>query len=43
MLFTIEINEREIFPVIYLKNDKEKTVAEIYSFGAILNAFKINN
>ncbi|MEP6467820.1 MAG: aldose 1-epimerase [Parafilimonas sp.] len=42
MAFTIQINKQEIFPVIYLKYDEEKSVAEIYSFGALLNAFTIN-
>jgi len=43
MAFEIEINDKEIFPVIYLKNNEEKNVAEIYSFGALLNAFKVND
>jgi aldose 1-epimerase len=43
MPFSIEINNQEIFPVIFLKNDEEKSSAEIYSFGALLNTFKINN
>jgi aldose 1-epimerase len=43
MPFSVEINEQEIFPIIYLKNDEENSSAEIYSFGALLNAFKINN
>src|ERR1700709_1300470 len=43
MPFTFETNQQGIFPVIYLKNDEEKTLAEIYSFGALLNAFKIND
>jgi aldose 1-epimerase len=43
MALEIEINDQEIFPVIYLKNDEEKSVAEIYSFGALLNAFRIKD
>ena len=42
MDFQLNIDEKEIFPVIYLKNEEEKTSAEIYAFGALLNAFKIN-
>jgi aldose 1-epimerase len=42
MAFTIDINEQHIFPVIYLKNEIEKTSAEVYAFGALLNAFTIN-
>jgi aldose 1-epimerase len=43
MKFSIDINTNEIFPVITLKNEEEKTSAEIYAFGALLNGFIINN
>ncbi len=43
MKFSVDINEQEIFPVIYLRNDEEKTLAEIYTFGALLNAFKVSD
>ena len=43
MSFTININTEEIFPVIHLRNEEEKTSAEIYAFGALLNAFEIKN
>ncbi|MEP6682572.1 MAG: aldose 1-epimerase [Parafilimonas sp.] len=43
MAFKVEISDKEIFPVVYLRNDEERSSAEIYSFGALLNAFKINN
>jgi len=41
MGFTVEVNGKEIFPVIILKNEEEKTSAEVYAFGALLNAFTI--
>ena len=40
MAFTINITEKEIFPVIHLKNETEETSVEIYAFGALLNSFK---
>ncbi|HEX5150649.1 MAG TPA: aldose 1-epimerase [Parafilimonas sp.] len=43
MAFTIDINEKEIFPVIHLTNDAEEASAEIYAFGALLNNFKTKN
>ena len=43
MKFSIGINSNEIFPVITLKNEEEKTSVEIYAFGALLNRFVINN
>ena len=42
MAFTVEINDDDIFSVIYLRNNEEATCAEIYTFGALLNAFKIS-
>ena len=42
MAFNIEINKNEIFPIILLSNDTEKTSAEIYAFGALLNNFSLN-
>jgi aldose 1-epimerase len=43
MAFTIDINEKEIFPVIHLKDGAEGTSAEIYAFGALLNSFRAKN
>jgi len=43
MAYTVDINEKEVFPVIYLKNEAEGTSAEIYSFGALLNSFNAKN
>jgi len=43
MAFTITITEKEIFPVIHLKNEEEETSVEIYAFGALLNSFKAKN
>jgi len=43
MSFLIDINEKEIFPVVHLKNEAEGTSAEIYAFGALLNSFKAKN
>ncbi|MBV9961692.1 MAG: hypothetical protein JO072_05540, partial [Parafilimonas sp.] len=43
MSFTVHINKDEIFPVIILKNEEEKTSAEIFAFGALLNAFIIKD
>jgi aldose 1-epimerase len=43
MKFSVDINKNEIFPVITLKNEDEKTSAEIYAFGALLNSFVVNN
>src|SRR5580765_2770843 len=43
MAFTVDINEKENFPIIYLKNEAEETSAEIYAFGALLNSFKAKN
>jgi aldose 1-epimerase len=42
MSFTVNIKNENVFPVIYLVNETEKTSVEIYSFGALLNAFNIN-
>jgi aldose 1-epimerase len=43
MKFSIGINSNEIYPVITLRNEEEKTLVEIYAFGALLNSFIINN
>ena len=43
MAFIVDINENEFFPIIYLKNNTENTIAEIYAFGALLNSFSLNN
>lgn len=42
MAFSVEINKNGIFPVILLANHAEKTSAEIYAFGALLNCFSLN-
>lgn len=39
MSFSVSINNKETFPVITLKDEGNNTEAEIYSFGALLNAF----
>src|ERR1700749_5051879 len=41
MAFKVEINYKELFPVIILKDEVEKNLAEVYAFGALLNAFTI--
>src|SRR6266487_2957303 len=41
MPFSIHINEKDSFPVIKLKDKSNNSEAEIYSFGALLNAFTI--
>ncbi len=43
MKFSIDINTNEIFPVITLKNEEEKASVEVYTFGALLNNFTIND
>jgi len=43
MAFTVDINEKENSPVIYLKNEAEEASAEIYAFGALLNSFRAKN
>lgn len=40
MAFSVS-EESGLFPVIHLKDEKNNTTAEIYSFGALLNAFTI--
>lgn len=42
MRFAITINSKDIFPIITLTDTFTQTEAEIYAFGALLNAFKIN-
>lgn len=41
MSFSVRINNKEDFPVITLKDESNNTEAEIYSFGALLNAFTV--
>jgi aldose 1-epimerase len=41
MPFSVQIDKEDLFPVIRLKDKNNNTEAEIYSFGAILNAFTI--
>ena len=41
MRFTVQINQSQNFPIIILKDTINHTQAEIYSFGGLLNAFKI--
>src|SRR4051794_23995217 len=41
MSFSVQIDEEDLFPVIKLKDNRNKTEAEIYSFGALLNAFTV--
>lgn len=42
-MFKTEIDTTKPFPVIYLVDESSKTKAEIYSFGALLNAFTIRS
>lgn len=42
MAFSVYTDNTDIFSVIHLKDEKTKTGAVIYSFGALLNAFIIN-
>jgi len=42
MPFEVLINKNEKFPVIVLKDVLTGTTAEIYTFGALLNAFVVN-
>ncbi len=41
MSFSVHIDHSQASPIITLKDANSKTEAEIYAFGAILNAFKI--
>lgn len=41
MSFSVSIYNED-FPVVILKDESQKTEAVIYSFGALLNSFKIN-
>ncbi len=41
MSFSVQIDEKDLFPVIRLKDKSNNTEAEIYSFGALLNAFTV--
>lgn len=43
MPFKIKINSSGVFPVITLKDESNNTSVEIYSFGALLNAFNIQS
>lgn len=42
MSFSINIDNTQLFPVITLKDESTNTEAEIYSFGALLNAFTVS-
>jgi aldose 1-epimerase len=42
MSFEVFIDHRQNSPVITLKDHQNKTTAEIYAFGGILNAFNLN-
>jgi aldose 1-epimerase len=41
MSFSVNIDRTDIFPVITLKDESSGTEAEVYSFGALLNAFTV--
>src|SRR5438105_286429 len=41
MSFSIHIDEKDLFPVVKLKDKSNNTEVEIYSFGALLNAFNV--
>jgi len=43
MAFTVSINKDQIFPVIALKDDAAGSLIEVYSFGALLNGFKMKD
>ena len=42
MAFSVYTDNSDIFPVIHLKEEETGTAADIYSFGALLNAFIIH-
>ncbi|SFQ50936.1 aldose 1-epimerase [Parafilimonas terrae] len=42
MAFSAEVNKNGNSTVVLLSNDAEKTSAEIYAFGALLNNFSLN-
>jgi aldose 1-epimerase len=42
MSFSVLIDDKEIFPVIHLEDQKTKTKAVVYSYGALLNAFIVH-
>ena len=42
MRFSVSINNDEVFPVIILKDELQKTEAVIYTFGCLLNSFIID-
>src|SRR2546426_981045 len=41
MAFSVNINEKDTFPIVILKDESNDCEAEIYSLGAILNAFSV--
>jgi aldose 1-epimerase len=41
MGFSVNINETYAFPIIILKDESNDCEAEVYSLGAILNAFSV--
>src|SRR5438477_3700208 len=41
MSFSVQIDEKDLFPVIKLKDKSNNTEVEIYSFGALVNAFNV--
>ncbi|MFT4152502.1 aldose 1-epimerase [Parafilimonas sp.] len=43
MAFQVEINKDGGFSIIRLTNSAEKTSADIYAFGALLNSFTVNS
>lgn len=42
MKFSVNIKDDDLFPVVVLKNEQQKTEAVIYTFGGLLNNFIIN-
>lgn len=43
MAFAVDIDTKDIFPKVYLKDNERRTTAEIYAFGALLNGFIIED
>src|SRR5215471_1328536 len=41
MAFSIHLEEKDSVQIITLKDESNNTAAEIYSFGALLNAFTV--
>lgn len=42
MNFSVSIKKDDVFPVVILKDEQQKTEAVIYTFGALLNSFIID-